>query len=66
MMKTKKIEVEIVDVSSLTREEAQTKAMLLATKILVVQNENPTDLFKIAKMFLEMDEIIKIHGDQEK
>lgn len=66
MIKTKKIEVEIVDVSSLTREEAQTKAMLLATKILVMQNESPADLFKIAKMFLEMDEIIKIHGDQEK
>lgn len=66
MIKTKKIEVEIVDTSSLTREEAQTKAMLLATKILVMQNEHPADLFKIAKMFLEMDEIIKIHGDQEK
>ncbi|MGL5856205.1 MAG: hypothetical protein ACRCYA_13320 [Cetobacterium sp.] len=66
MIKTKKIEVEIIDVSSLTREEAQVKAMLLATKILVMQNEHPADLFKIAKLFLEMDEIIKIHGDQEK
>lgn len=66
MIKTKKIEVEILDVSTLTREEAQTKAMLLARKILVMENVAPTDLFEIAKMFLEMDEIIKIHGDQEK
>lgn len=66
MIKTKKIEVEIIDVSSLTREETQMKAMLLATKILVMQNKYPPDLFKIGKMFLEMDEIIKIHGDQEK
>lgn len=66
MIKTKKIEVEIIDVSSLTREEAQVKAMLLTTKILVMQNESPADLFKIAKMFLEIDEIIKIHGDQER
>lgn len=66
MIKTKKIEIEILDVSTLTREEAQTKAMLLARKILVMENVAPTDLFEIAKMFLEMDEIIKIHGDQEK
>ncbi len=66
MIKTKKIEVEILDVSTLTREEAQTKAMLLARKILVMENVAPADLFEIAKMFLEMDEIIKIHGDQEK
>lgn len=63
MTKTKKIEIEIEDISNLTKEEARAKALTLTMEIFVMQNDDPADLLEIAKRFLLMDEIIKTHGE---
>lgn len=63
MIKTKKIEIEIEDISNLTKEEAKAKALKLMMEIYIMQNNDPADLVEVAKRFLLMDDIIKTHGE---